>query len=47
MTEVVRGLAANHQMKGIDKDNELGDLSRIIDGITSQFRKKLHMKGID
>jgi two-component system phosphate regulon sensor histidine kinase PhoR len=41
MTEVVRGLTADHQMKGIYPDNELGDLSRIIDGIANQLRKKI------
>jgi two-component system phosphate regulon sensor histidine kinase PhoR len=41
MTEVVRGLTADHQMRGIYPHDELGNLSRIIDEIASRFRKKI------
>ena len=41
MTEVVRGLTADHQIKGIYPYDELGDLSRIIDEIANQLRKKI------
>jgi two-component system, OmpR family, phosphate regulon sensor histidine kinase PhoR len=41
MTEVVRGLTADHQIEGIYPYDELGDLSRIIDEIANQLRKKI------
>jgi signal transduction histidine kinase len=41
MTEVVRGLTADHQIKGIYPYDELGDLSRVIDEIASQLREKI------
>jgi len=41
MTEVVRGLTTDHQIKGIYPYDELGDLSRIIDEIANQLRKKI------
>jgi two-component system phosphate regulon sensor histidine kinase PhoR len=41
MTEVVRGLTADYQMRTIHPYNELGDLARIIDEMASQLRKKI------
>ncbi len=41
MTEVVRGLTTDHQIGGIYPYDELSDLSRAIDEIASQLRKKI------
>jgi two-component system phosphate regulon sensor histidine kinase PhoR len=41
MTEVVRGLTADHQIRAIYPYDELGDLARIIDEMASQLRKKI------
>lgn len=41
MTEVVSGLTADHQIRGTYPYDELGDLSRTIDEIASQLRKKI------
>jgi len=41
MTEVVKGLTVDHQIKGIHPYDEMGDLSRAVDEIASQLRKKI------
>ena len=41
MTEVVRGLTANHQIKRVYPYDELDDLLRNIDEIASQLKKKI------
>jgi two-component system, OmpR family, phosphate regulon sensor histidine kinase PhoR len=41
MAEVVRGLTGNPPAKGVYPGNELENLSRLIDEIANQFRKKI------
>lgn len=40
MTEAVRGLTADHQIRTVYPYDELGNLSRVIDTIVTQVRKK-------